>query len=184
MSVQGLLSWACPGKIEKDIDRAVLCVCETLELQPRLRALLSSRPLAQQPRVVAALDGNGLCFAQHIGAHSDRVQLNNARSAKKAPCARVGAIARLPGTKLACAEFHWVVEAMRMRSSSEIDDRADFFWKRALEVRARARTLSSPESKDALLKTADEYERIAEALTHAVLHDEPKPDTASPFTTH
>ena len=60
-----------------------------------------------------------------------------------------------------------------MRSSSEIDDRADFFWKRALEVRSRASTMSSQESKDALLKTAEEYERIAEELTRAVLHGEP-----------
>jgi hypothetical protein len=63
-------------------------------------------------------------------------------------------------------------EAQSMRSSHEIDSRADFFWKRAVEVRARAGTLTSAESKEALLKTADEYERIAEELTRAALHGE------------
>lgn len=52
---------------------------------------------------------------------------------------------------------------------SEIEDRADFCWKRALEVRSLASTLSAIESKDALLKMADEYERVAEALTRAAL---------------
>ncbi len=51
----------------------------------------------------------------------------------------------------------------------EIEDRADFCWKRALEVRSLARTLSAIESKDALLKMADEYERAAEALTRAAM---------------
>jgi len=59
-----------------------------------------------------------------------------------------------------------------MRTHGDTDDRADYFWKRALEVRARASTLSAPESKGALLKVAEEYERIAEALTHATLHGE------------
>jgi len=52
---------------------------------------------------------------------------------------------------------------------SEIEDRADFCWKRALEVRSLASTLSAIESKDALLKMADEYERAAEALTRAAV---------------
>jgi hypothetical protein len=56
-----------------------------------------------------------------------------------------------------------------MTSCGEIEDRADFYWKRAVEVRALARTLSSAESKDALLRMAEEYERVAEALTRVVL---------------
>ena len=51
-----------------------------------------------------------------------------------------------------------------------VNERADYYWQRAVEVRARANTLSSVESKDALLKMADEYERVAEALTRAALH--------------
>lgn len=59
-----------------------------------------------------------------------------------------------------------------MRPSREIDSRADFFWKRAVEVRSRAGALTAAETKEALFKTADEYERIAEELTRAALHGE------------
>jgi hypothetical protein len=56
-----------------------------------------------------------------------------------------------------------------MTSCGELEERADFCWKRAVEVRSLARTLSSAESKEALLKMAEEYERVAEALTRAAL---------------
>lgn len=58
-----------------------------------------------------------------------------------------------------------------MHSNSE--DRADFCWRRALEVRSLAGTLSAAESKRALLKVAEEYERVAEELVRlAVLGDD------------
>ena len=56
-----------------------------------------------------------------------------------------------------------------MRGMTEIEDRADFCWKRALAVRALASTLSAEESRASLLRMADEYERAAERLTRAVL---------------
>ena len=52
---------------------------------------------------------------------------------------------------------------------SDLEDRAGFYWRRAGAVRALARTLSTPEAQDALLQVADEYERLAEALTRTVL---------------
>ena len=69
-----------------------------------------------------------------------------------------------------------------MRAPGEIEDRAEFCWKRALEVRALAGTLSAAESKAALLQMAEEYERIAEELTRVGLHGEDR--VARGFTPH
>ena len=56
MSVQLVLGWTGAGKIEKDVDRTVLCICETNEKPPGLRPFLSGCPFAQEAGVVAALD--------------------------------------------------------------------------------------------------------------------------------
>ena len=55
----------------------------------------------------------------------------------------------------------------------EVEDRAECYWKRAVAVRTRALALSTPEARTTLLKVADDYERMAEALTRVVLlgHD-------------
>jgi hypothetical protein len=61
---------------------------------------------------------------------------------------------------------------MRVRTTgncSELEDRADFYWKRAAAVRALAVTLSAPEAREAMARVADDYERLAEALTRVVL---------------
>ena len=71
-----------------------------------------------------------------------------------------------------------------MRALTEIEDRADFCWKRAVAVRALAGTLSSAESRAALLRMADEYERAAERLTRAALLGEEHPDADGRFSSH
>ena len=71
-----------------------------------------------------------------------------------------------------------------MRAATEIEDRADFCWKRALAVRALAATLSAEESRAALLRMADEYERLAERLTRAVLLGEDHADVDARANAH
>jgi hypothetical protein len=72
-----------------------------------------------------------------------------------------------------------------MRSSGEIEDRADFCWKRAVAVRALASTMSAAESKAALLRMADEYERMAEELTRVMLlGDNTHTDASGRFIAH
>jgi len=64
-------------------------------------------------------------------------------------------------------------EGTPMAQCTELDDRADFYWKRAVAMRGLAGTLSAPEARDALLQRADEFERLAEALTREALLGEP-----------
>ena len=51
----------------------------------------------------------------------------------------------------------------------EVEDRAEFYWKRAAAVRARADSLTTPAARDTLMQVADDYERLAEALMRVVL---------------
>jgi hypothetical protein len=71
-----------------------------------------------------------------------------------------------------------------MTQCIELDDRAGFYWKRAVAMRGLAGTLSAPEARDALLQRADEYERLAEALTRAALLGEPVSADDPPLVAH
>ena len=71
-----------------------------------------------------------------------------------------------------------------MVQSADRQDRAGFYWKRAVAVRDLAGTLTTPEARAALLQIAADYECAAEALTRELLlGDDLGPDNRS-LTAH
>ena len=72
-----------------------------------------------------------------------------------------------------------------MHMRGEIEDRAEFYWKRAAAVRARADGLTTPAARDTLRQVADDYERLAEALMReALLGDEAACERSGAITSH